>query len=98
MKTISYIGLILLLACSFTFGQTRSTESSKARPVGSKIVRRIVDAGGQVFNVKAYGAKGDGVTDDTPAFLTAFNAAVAAGGGTIYVPPTTSCYLFNSTL
>jgi len=65
---------------------------------GLTIVSNLADKGGQVFNVKAYGAKGDGVTDDTSAFLTAFNAAVAAGGGTIYVPPTTSCYLFNSTL
>lgn len=31
----------------------------------------------------AYGAVGDGVTDDAPAWLSAFNAVVAAGGGTV---------------
>jgi len=65
---------------------------------GLSIISNLADKGGQVFNVKAYGAKGDGVKDDEPAFLAAFNAAVAAGGGTVYVPQTTSCYLFNETL
>jgi len=36
-------------------------------------------------NVRDYGAKGDGVTDDTAAFQTALNA-VADKGGTVFVP------------
>ena len=43
------------------------------------------------FNVKdaAYGAKGDGVTDDQPAIQAAIAACVAAGGGVVYLPPGT---------
>ena len=47
---------------------------------------KVVDIGGQVFNVKAYGAKGDGVTDDTAA-IQAAQAAAAASGGDLYLPP-----------
>lgn len=42
-----------------------------------------------VFNVKAYGAVGDGATIDQPAIQTAVDAAEAAGGGTVFVPPGT---------
>lgn len=37
-------------------------------------------------NVLNFGAIGDGVADDTPAFLAAMAAASAAGGAPIYVP------------
>ncbi|ADD80793.1 gp007 [Rhodococcus phage ReqiDocB7] len=38
------------------------------------------------FNVKLYGAKGDGVNDDLPAILAAIDAANLQGGGAIYFP------------
>jgi Pectate lyase superfamily protein len=55
----------------------------------------IHDKGGQVFNVKAYGAVGDGTTDDTAAFNAALNAVVANHGGTIYVPPSPTPYILD---
>ncbi|MDE3105616.1 MAG: right-handed parallel beta-helix repeat-containing protein [Acidobacteriota bacterium] len=39
-----------------------------------------------LFDVRHYGAKGDGKAVDTPAINAAIEAAAAAGGGTVYVP------------
>jgi hypothetical protein len=47
------------------------------------------------FNVKDFGARGDGVADDTSAAQSAINAAAKnAGGGTVIFPKGT--YLLNS--
>lgn len=43
------------------------------------------DRGGQVHNIRAYGAAGNGITDDQPAM----QAAIDAGGGVVSVPPGT---------
>lgn len=40
----------------------------------------------KVFNVRAFGATGDGVTNDRVSIQNTINAAVAAGGGIVYFP------------
>ena len=45
-----------------------------------------------IFDVRFYGAKWDGVTDDAAAIQTAINDASAAGGGTVLLPPGTGAF------
>jgi hypothetical protein len=44
------------------------------------------------FNVTRYGATGNGVSDDLPAFNACYAAARAAGGGLIFLPRPPVCY------
>jgi len=55
----------------------------------------IQDKGGQVVNVKTFGAVGDGATNDTEAFNAALASLAKAGGGTCLVPKGT--YLISAT-
>jgi polygalacturonase len=41
---------------------------------------------GAIFDIRTYGAVGDGKTVDSPAINKAIEAAAAAGGGTVYFP------------
>src|SRR5438128_2639774 len=55
----------------------------------------LLDKGTQVFNVLAYGATGNGTTDDTTAIQSAITAA-AAVQGTVFFPA--NSYLTSSAL
>lgn len=50
---------------------------------------KLLDKGEIVFDVKAYGAVGDGTTDDTTAIQNTIDACHTAGGGTVYFPAAT---------
>lgn len=55
------------------------------------------DSNSTLLNVQSFGAVGDGVTDDTPAFAAAFAALAASPrGATVYMPA--GLYLLTSTL
>src|SRR5579859_3628437 len=59
---------------------------------GGSTLERAVEAGSG-FNVRDFGAKGDGREVDTRAINQAIRAAAAAGGGTVFLPAGTYlCY------
>ena len=57
-------------------------------------VRSADGGGGQFYNVRAFGATGDGKTLDSPAINKAIEACAEAGGGTVMLPAGT--YLSGS--
>jgi len=52
-----------------------------------------LDASAAVFSVDSYGAKGNGVSDDSQAFLAAWNAACTSSSDSIFLVPHGKTYL-----
>ena len=65
-------------------GLAEAPEARRAQGAGSGA--RVAGTPSAAFDVRAFGAKGDGATLDTDAINKAIAAAHAAGGGTVRVP------------
>jgi hypothetical protein len=75
--------------------QLNTAVSAPITATGSTTPRSVQDRAADVANVKDFGAKGDGVTNDTAAIQAALNA-VPAAGGTVFFPPGT--YLVSQSI
>lgn len=62
----------------------------------STTARSLANRWADVINIKDFGAKGDGITDDAAAIQAAINAAEAKGGGIVFMPA--GVYILTSTL
>jgi Pectate lyase superfamily protein len=98
-----YVGLWLLLLFTAVFAVGCSNGGGgtppgvlNAQSISTASNNSLADKPGQVFNIRDYGASGDGETNDSPAFQAAYNAAVAAGGGMVFIPPSSNCYLLST--
>ena len=95
---ISTTGTITVGTTSIDFARAvwSSADGVEVTATGSTTARSLALRFADIFNVRDYGAVGDGVTDDTAAIQTAINAAGAVGGGIVYFPLGT--YLISSAL
>lgn len=74
------IGVTASMGCS---------NQSKLTPIGKTLLPSVTGSNNQsskVFNIRQFGAVGDGVTKDTASIQTAIDTCTAAGGGTVWVP------------
>lgn len=63
------------------------------------LVRMIREGGNPtVYDVRAYGAAGDGGTDDTLAINTAITHSLTGNGGPVFIPPMSGDYAFTQIL
>lgn len=87
--------LILTAKAAFFYSAAViSPLETEAEPLPGGTDRQNAVVRSAVFNVRDFGAKGDGVVKDTAAVQKAIDAADAAGGGEVLLPAGT--YLSGS--
>src|SRR5258705_3400789 len=81
-RAMTLLAIMLVSVACFAFAHSEavySHESLIASQKGGSAVARA-------FDVRVFGAKGDGKTVDSPAINKAIDAAASAGGGTVVFP------------
>jgi hypothetical protein len=94
--------------CCLLFSGLLRAQLPAGTPTYNVNAKWVTDHGSQLYNVKAYGAKCDGVTDDSAAFAAAVAALPAGtpwptlntvGGGILFIPASrTPCNLASARL
>ena len=85
---------LLALSAAMSLGGTRPPDGFSSEQSPSTRPEAAFPLTARAYDIKAYGATGDGQTLDTDAINRAILAADAAGGGTVFFPPGT--YLSGS--
>jgi len=70
-----------------TFYSSDASQVSFLQAGTGAVVRSSLSKLHDFVSVMDFGAVGDNTNDDTAAIQAAVNAVLAAGGGTVYVPP-----------
>lgn len=82
----SILGFRQNLEDSVTDIEGTNVSARSVMSAGGNTLRTLASRFSDIINVKDYGAKGDGSTDDTDAIASALAAATVAGGGRVYMP------------
>lgn len=81
---------LLAMGTAASLAQVLAAPASSAAPLEEE------QSAGPSMNVKAFGARGDGASNESVAFQRALESMHHAGGGTVYAPP--GRYLFREVL
>lgn len=84
-KQIQFVAFFLLVSVAFVSPDSGQKRGGTKAKTGAAVAKPVANVNG-VYNVRTFGARGDGATLDTPAINKAIETAAAAGGGTVLFP------------
>src|SRR4051812_31899034 len=85
-KRLRLVFVILFASAACLMAARGQQPVSTQKPGRASNVPARSNSSAGVYNIRAFGARGDGHKIDTPAINKAIEAAAAAGGGTVLFP------------
>lgn len=86
VENYPYDGLFVVGGYGNAGGNGQNISNRYVKAEGSTELRTLGERFADIVNVRDFGAVGDGVTDDTAAFVSAARAAKEKGGALVYIP------------